>query len=95
MVKLVYKWMGRVLAGYVAVGSVYYFSGVLPNLVKGKALVFSPFVGYPLTVLGWPHMLYADFLHRETLGIKISFPITSLSIILVVFWLINRAKREF
>jgi hypothetical protein len=40
-------------------------------------------------------MLYADFLHRETLGIKISFPITGLSIILVVFWLINRAKREF
>lgn len=95
MVKNVFKWVLRLLIAYVIVGSIYYLSDYLYNLSIGKENVFSPILGYPLAVIGWPLSLHADFLHRASLGIKVSFPLTLLSIILVVIWLVWCVIKEF
>ena len=95
MIKKSIKWLGNLLIGYIAVGSVYYLSGYFYNLSIDKENVFSPVIGYPLAVIGWPFSLYADFIHRASLGIKPSFPLTLLSIGLVVTWLVWRAINEF
>ena len=86
MVKNVFNWVIRLLIAYVIVGSVYFLSGYFYNLSIGKENVFSPVLGYPLAVIGWPLSLHADFIHRASLGVKLSFPLTLLSIVLVGIW---------
>ncbi|MDW7753993.1 MAG: hypothetical protein SCH68_02375 [Brevefilum sp.] len=89
MVKKVFNWVIRLLIAYVIVGSVYYLSGYFYNLSIGKDNVFSPILGYPLAVIGWPLSLYADFIHRQSLGIKPSFVVTILAIVLALFWFLR------
>lgn len=95
MVNKIYTGMGRGLAGSVFVGSVYYFSVTLVNIFRDKEIVFSPIIGYPLALVRWPQSLYADFIHREYLGIELSFPLTVLSILLVLTWLGLCARKDF
>ncbi|MDF1520194.1 MAG: hypothetical protein RQ728_04730 [Brevefilum sp.] len=94
MVKKVFNWVIRLLIAYVIVGSVYYLSGYFYNLSIGKDNVFSPILGYPLAVIGWPLSLYADFIHRQSLGIKPSFVVTILAIVLALFWFLRRIIIE-
>jgi hypothetical protein len=89
MDKKIFKWLTKALIGYVVMGSVYYLSGWLYNLSQGKEIVFSHIVGYPLTVIGWPMMLYADFIHRDSLGIKPSLVFSILTLVLVVLWILR------
>ncbi len=95
MGKKVFKWVIRLVIAYVIIGSVYYLSGYFYNLSIGKDIVFSPILGYPLAVIGWPFSLRADFKHRASLGVKVSFPLTLISIVLVAAWLIWCALKEF
>jgi len=95
MVKKVFNWMIRLLIAYVIMGSVYYLSVYFYNLSIGKENVFSSILGYPLAVIGWPLSLHADFIHRASLGVKLSFPLILLSIVLVVIWLVWCVKKEF
>jgi len=92
--KKVFKWIIRLLVAYVIVGSVYYLSGYMYNLSIGKDNVFSLILGYPLAVIGWPPSLYADFIHRQSLGIKPSFIMTILAIVLVLAWISFRLIIE-
>jgi hypothetical protein len=85
----------RLFIAYVIVGSVYYLSGYFYNLSIGKDNVFSPILGYPLAVIGWPFSFHADFKHRASLGVKMSFPLTLISIVLVAAWLIWCVLQEF
>ena len=94
MVKKVFNWVIRLLIAYVIIGSVYYLSGYFYNLSIGKDNVFSPILGYPLAVIGWPLSLYADFIHRQSLGIKPSFVMTILAIVLVLAWFLWQAINE-
>jgi len=63
------------------------------NLVIGKQNIFSPIIGLPLTLIGWPQMLSADFIHREMLGVKPSMTITFLSILVVLVWIVRGIKH--
>lgn len=94
MAKKVVKWVKRLMIAYVIIGSVYYLSGYFYNLSIGKDNVFSPILGYPLAVIGWPLSLYADFIHRQGLGIKPSFFMTILAIVLVLAWISFRLIIE-
>jgi hypothetical protein len=85
------KWLrisGGIILAYLLPGIVYYFSGVIYRLIIGKPEVFSPLIGLPLTLLGWPWMLYADFFHRATLGIKPPLIITSILLLVMILGLI-------
>ena len=74
-------WIIRFLVGYLIIGSIYYLSGYLFNLFIGKDIVFDPMVGFPLTVMSWPMMVYGDLVNIQTLGIK---PPTVLTLLLLV-----------
>ena len=65
------RWISFILLAYSVIGGVYYLAGYLQNLVIGKQNVFSPLIGLPLTMLGWPQMVYADLVHLPSLGLKI------------------------
>jgi len=65
------RWISFILLAYPVIGGVYYLAGYLQNLVIGKQNVFSPLIGLPLTMLGWPQMVYADLVHLRSLGLKI------------------------
>jgi len=92
------KILGKLFFAYFIAGSVYYLSGYLYNMSIGKQNVFSPFVGLPLTLLGWPQMLVADFIHREVLGIKPPLVLTCLTLLLMVgvftYTTIRQAKQK-
>lgn len=72
-------WMIRLLLGYLLIGSIYYLSGYLFNLAMGKEIVFTHMVGFPLTVMGWPGMVYGDLVNAQTLGIKLPTILTLVS----------------
>lgn len=95
MVKKVFNWLIRLLTAYVIVGSVYYFSGYFYNLSVDKENVFSPILGYPLAVIGWPLSLRADFIHRDSLGIKPIYFLTLTSFALVLIWLVIESVKDY
>ena len=74
-------WTIRLILGYLMIGSIYFLSNFFFMLITGKDIVFSPLVGYPLTLIGWPWMVYADLVHHRTLGLRIPTIITILSLI--------------
>ncbi len=75
------SWALKLSLSYALIGTVYYLSGFVWLVITGRQVVFSPLVGFPLTLLGWPPMLYADLIHRESLGIR---PHTILALITVL-----------
>lgn len=77
------SWLLRLIIGYILVGSIYFVSGYIYNHLVGKGNVFSPIIGFPLVLLGWPMMLRADIIHRQTLGLKF-YSILSLFTLIVV-----------
>ncbi|MEA3325760.1 MAG: hypothetical protein U9R53_00355 [Chloroflexota bacterium] len=79
---------------YLVTGTVYYLAGYVYRLFIGKPNTFSPIIGLPLTIMGWPQMLYADFVHHEVLGIKPSFVLTVLTLIIVMIYFIWRAIKH-
>lgn len=88
------RWIVRIFLSYLLIGSVYYFSGYFYNLIIGKQNVFSPIIGLPLTILGWPWMVYADLIHHQSLGIKIPTVLTILVMIgLIVIFILKPVKR--
>jgi len=95
LIKKIINWFGRLLLAHVIVGSVYYLSGYFYNLSIGKENVFSPIIGYPLAVIGWPWNLYGDFFHLESLGIKPPFVLTILAIVFVLIWLVICGIKDY
>lgn len=87
-------WIIRLLIGYFIIGSVYYLSGYLYNLAIGKDLVFAHIVGFPLTVMGWPSMLYGDLVNIHTLGIRIPTVLTLLALAAMLALMILKAIKE-
>jgi len=94
-IKHVVKWFLIVLLAYAGIGGVYYLTGVLQQLILGEQMVFSPLVGLPLTVIGWPQMVAADLLHIQTLGVRLPtvMAIFSLAFILI-FLILNGVKAK-
>ena len=48
---------------YVVNGLLYGMVGYIYKSIIGKVHVFSPLIGIPLDLVGWPWMLYADLKH--------------------------------
>jgi hypothetical protein len=94
MLKKIVLFLSKLILTYLFTGLVYYLSGTIYNLSIGKDIVFSALIGLPLTLLGWPMMLYADFIHRETLGIKPSFIITLVTIGAVLAYFLWRGIKK-
>jgi len=95
LIKKIINWFGRLLLAHFIVGSVYYLSGFLYNISEGKEIVFSPIIGYPLAVIGWPLSLRADFIHRDSLGLKPTLVVTILAVVIVLTWLVIRAIKDY
>jgi len=75
------------------IGSIYYVSSFFLLFITGKGIVFSPIVGFPLTVASWPWMVYADLIHRQTLGLKIPTILTLVSVVAFVIYLSVKLVR--
>ena len=52
-----------ILFTYIASGLLYGIAGYIYRSVIGKTYVFSPLIGIPLDIVGWPWMVYADLKH--------------------------------
>ena len=66
--------LAYVLAGFVIGASPYFF-----NFLTGKQNLFSPIIGIPLDIIGWPLMMYGDYIHRDRFGLP-PFILTLVSI---------------
>ncbi|MBW6466414.1 MAG: hypothetical protein K0B06_07930 [Brevefilum sp.] len=75
------QWAIFILLSYFVIGSVYYLASYARNLVIGKQIVFSPIIGLPLTIIGWPQMVYADIIHLQSLGLN--FPTVLVLVLLL------------
>jgi len=87
-------WIIRLLVGYLIIGSIYYISGYLFNLFIGKDIVFAHIVGFPLTVMGWPSMVYGDLINIQTLGIKPPTVLTLLSLAAMITFVILKIIKN-
>jgi hypothetical protein len=85
----IFIFISKIILGYLIPGVIYYLSGTIYNLTVGKDIVFSPIIGLPLTLLGWPSMLYADFIHRQTLGIKPHLVLTPIAVGIVLIFVLR------
>ncbi len=85
--KLIIRWCIQIFLAYILIGSVYFFSGFLYNFCIGKQNVFSPVIDIPLTLSGWPWMVYADLIHINELGLRIPtvLALSTILIILIIF----------
>jgi hypothetical protein len=61
--KKIIRWVSRIFLAYCVTGLIYGSAGYLNRSIAGKEQVFSPWLGLPLDILGWPWMLYADLKH--------------------------------
>lgn len=87
------SWTIKILLAYLLLGVFYYLSGSLFNLIAGRQIIFSPVIGLPLTIIGWPQMLRADFIHRELLGLRAHSILTSLLAIIVFIYLFRETVQ--
>jgi hypothetical protein len=88
------QWIIFILLAYVMIGGVYYLTGYLQNLMVGKQNVFSPIIGLPLTMLGWPQMVYADLVHLPSLGLKIPTVLALVLLVSVIGFIIFKIIKE-
>jgi|GEM_PF-1853835 len=86
-------WVVSIPLGYILIGGVYYLSSYLFQQIIGKEIVFAPIVGLPLTILGWPWMVYADLLHHQSLGIKPPAIVALITLIGLITLLIFNIKN--
>lgn len=59
-----------VILAYLAAGLVYSVAGYIHRGIIGRQEVFSPLLGIPMDVIGWPQMVYADLKHIGSIGFK-------------------------
>lgn len=83
-------WTITLILGYLFIGSVYYVSGFFMLLITGRDIVFSPIVGFPLTLIGWPGMVYADLIHHQTLGVNIPTVLALISMVVLMVYIIQK-----
>lgn len=60
----------RIALAYCVTGLLYSAAGYLHRAIVGKGEVFSPLIGVPMDVVGWPWMVYADLKHMGAIGLK-------------------------
>lgn len=83
--------LGRVVGGivliYVLVGMVYSLAGYAHRALTGKEEVFSPLIGIPMDVIGWPWMVCGDLKLGSTAGLKPQAvsALVSIAVIVIVF----------
>jgi hypothetical protein len=62
----------RIILAYFVTGMVYSVTGYLHRSIMGKQNIFSPLIGIPMDVTGWPWMVYADLKHVGLIGVASS-----------------------
>jgi ABC-type Na+ efflux pump permease subunit len=82
--KKIGKIVRYILFAYAAAGLVYSLAGYLYRGIVGKQNVFSPWLGIPLDIVGWPWMVYADGKHIG-MGIQDAAALISLVLCIVFF----------
>ncbi len=91
--KQIVKWIAFTAVAYFGIGILCYITGYLENWAAGKQIVFSPIVGLPLTVIGWPQMVIADLAHYQTLGVRWPALIAVLALAVLVTIAFKRMAR--
>jgi hypothetical protein len=76
------------------IGSIYYLASHVHNLVIGKQIVFSPIIGFPLTIIGWPQMVYADIIHLQSLGLKFPTVLVLVLLLSMICYVITTIFKE-
>jgi len=70
-----------IVLAYFIIGIIYVVTGYLHNIIIGKQIVISPFIGIPLGAPFWPVMVYADLKH---IGVMPRDVLTLISIIIFI-----------
>ena len=80
-----------IILAYFVIGIIRVVTGYLHNIIIGKQIVFSPFIGIPLGAPFWPMMIYADLKH---IGVMPQDVLTLISIfIFIIIFVKNWTSR--
>ena len=52
-----------IIIAYLCIGLVYSLSGYIQHAINGKSETFSPLIGIPLDMLGWPFNMRGDYIN--------------------------------
>lgn len=77
----------RIILAYFVTGMVYSVAGYLQRSIMGRQEVFSPLIGLPMDIAGWPWMVYADLKH---IGIKPQDVLTMISIVMFIVIFVSK-----
>ncbi|TZE82538.1 hypothetical protein [Calorimonas adulescens] len=91
MMRTLKQFIKRIILAYFVTGMVYSLTGYIHRSITGKQEVFSPLIGIPMDVIGWPWMVYADLKHIDTIGVK---PSTFLALISIVMFIAIFVRKE-
>ena len=82
--KTLVRFTKYLILSYCVTGLVYGAAGTIYRSVIGKQEVFSPLIGIPLDIVGWPWMVYADLKHIG-IGLQDGLALISLVLCIVLF----------
>jgi len=82
--KTLVRFTKYLILSYCVTGLVYGAAGTIYRSVIGKQEVFSPLIGIPLDIVGWPWMVYADLKHIG-IGLQDGLALISLVLCLTIF----------
>lgn len=74
------------ILAYIFLGCLYWLVGEIEHLILGKEITFSPLISLPLTVTGWPWMVYADL---KNIGWKVQDGLTLVFLALFLYLFIR------
>ena len=82
------------IISYLGIGLVYSLSGYIQLAIDDKSVTFSPLIGIPLDLLGWPLNMRADYIHGfQDLQFFITFATILIAFILFLRFLFRKPKE--
>ena len=80
-----------IIIAYLIIGLIYSLTGYALDLIAAKPIVFSPLVGIPLDMIGWPWNLRGDYINGY---FDVQFFVTLAAIFLTLIFFFRMLFRK-
>lgn len=82
-----------IIISYLIIGLIYSLTGYTIDLIAAKPFVFSPLVGIPLDMIGWPWSLRGDYI-KGFLDVQFFVTLAAILLTLILFFRMLFRKRS-
>ena len=82
-----------IIIAYLLIGLVFSLTGIAQRAIAGKGETFSPLVGIPLDMIGWPLNMKAAYLNG-IYGIQFFSTLAAMLIATILFFIMLFRKRD-